>query len=43
VAGIDRINADYAHHCRAARSLAQEYFDAPRVMERLLQRVGVSA
>ena len=34
---IDRINADYAGHCRAARALAEEHFAAGRVLSGLLE------
>jgi hypothetical protein len=37
VAGIERINADYARHARRAREIANEYFDANRVLSRLLE------
>lgn len=33
---IDAVNADYQRHCRAARDLAETYFDAEKVMERVL-------
>ena len=33
---FDVINADYEHHCRAARRLAETQFDARRVMTRIL-------
>lgn len=36
VAGIEKINADYEHQCRAARRLAEEYFAAERVIPHLL-------
>jgi hypothetical protein len=41
LAAIDAINADYAHHCQAARNIAETCFDAPRVAERLLRDVGL--
>jgi hypothetical protein len=34
--GIWRVNADYAHHCRKARAVAEEYFDATKVLTELL-------
>jgi hypothetical protein len=37
LAGIDRINRDYAAHARQAREIAAEYFDASRVLTRLLE------
>ena len=40
LAAIDAINSDYERHCRAARELAEEYFDADKVAARLLDDVG---
>ena len=42
LAAIDAINSDYEHHCRAAREIAEEYFDAPKVAARLLEDVGLA-
>jgi hypothetical protein len=36
-AGIDRINSDYARHACCATDIAREYFDAGRVLARLLE------
>jgi len=33
---IDAINADYEHHCRAARKLAETHFDATQVVGQIL-------
>src|SRR5207247_11174445 len=33
---IDAINADYEHHCRAARKLAETHFDATHVVGKIL-------
>ena len=41
VAGVEAINADYPAHSRAARQLAEEYFDSDKVLGRLLERVGL--
>ncbi len=41
-AALDAIAADYARHAAAARALAEEYFDAQRVVGRLLADVGVA-
>ena len=30
------VNADYERHCRAAREIAEAYFDARQVLERIL-------
>jgi hypothetical protein len=36
LAGIDRINSDYAGHAGRAADIAREHFDAERVLKRLL-------
>lgn len=41
--GIDRINADYRAHCDAARALAEELFDARKVVAEMLDRIGSAA
>src|SRR5256886_12133425 len=33
---IETINADYEHHCRAARKLAETHFDAKLTMRKIL-------
>src|SRR5437773_5643396 len=33
---LEAINADYEHHCRAARKLAEDHFDARKVAGRIL-------
>jgi hypothetical protein len=42
VAAIDAINSDYERHCRTARAIAEEFFDAPAVAARLLEDVGLA-
>jgi len=42
-AGVESIQRDYARHSAAARALAEEHFDAPRVLRRLLARLGWAA
>ena len=37
LAGIERINGDYARHARRAEEIAREHFDAGRVLPRLLE------
>ena len=37
VRAIRRLGDDYASHCRAARALAEEYFDSERVLTQLLE------
>lgn len=34
---LEAVNADYERHCRAARELAETYFDARKVLGRLLE------
>jgi hypothetical protein len=40
VAGVEEIERDYARHTRAARGLAETYFDSDKVLTRLLERLG---
>jgi hypothetical protein len=40
-AAVEAINSDYERHCRAARAIAEEYFDAPRVAQRMLEEAGL--
>ncbi len=35
--GIDEINSDYEFHCRAARAIAEEYFDSRKVLSHLIE------
>jgi hypothetical protein len=42
-AGAERIQRDYDSHCRAARTLAEKYFDSDKVLGRLLDEVGAAA
>jgi hypothetical protein len=37
---IDAINADYEHHSKAARDLAEQYFSAPKVGVAFLKEIG---
>ena len=41
-AGVDEISGNYARHSRAARALAEEYFDSDRVLSQLLGKLGVA-
>ena len=41
VEAVRRIQADYAAHAQAAREIAREYFEAEKVLESLLERVGL--
>ncbi|MBI2952839.1 MAG: hypothetical protein HYY30_00880 [Chloroflexi bacterium] len=38
LAGIEDIHSRYASHCRAARQIAEEYFDARKVLPSLIAR-----
>ena len=40
-AAIETINTDYPRHCRAARAIAEEYFDARKVLAKFLKDVGL--
>jgi hypothetical protein len=42
-AAIERVCAEYERHCRAARELAVEYFDARRILPSLLDRAATPA
>jgi hypothetical protein len=41
VRGADRIARDYEAHSRAARAIAEEFFDSDKVLTELLRNVGV--
>ena len=42
VDGAERITRDYDNHSRAARSLAETYFDSDKVLGNLLDEVGLT-
>jgi hypothetical protein len=42
-AGIARVARDYERHCRAAREIAEEYFDARRVLSSVLERAAATS
>jgi hypothetical protein len=42
LASIEALNGDYDRHARAARAVAEEYFDSDRVLDRLLCTLGVT-
>jgi hypothetical protein len=42
-AGVDEICGNYAQHSKAAREIAEEYFDSDKVLTRLLKRFGVES
>jgi hypothetical protein len=41
LSAIEEINADYERHCKAARAIAEEFFEAGAVAARLLDEVGL--
>lgn len=41
-AGVEEIVGDYARHARAARTLAEEYFDSDKVLRGLLVKLGLA-
>ena len=43
LAGVEQVAGDYDRHSRAARAIAEEWFDSNRVLPALLRRVEVSA
>ena len=43
LAGLDRILTDYPRHREAARAVAEQHFDANRVLAHLLDRVGAAS
>ena len=43
VAGAERIARDHAEHCRAAREIAEAFFDSDRVLGRLLEETRLVA
>lgn len=42
LAAIDKINSNYARHCRTARQIAEECFAAPKVGAKLLYEAGLA-
>lgn len=42
IAGADQIARDYMRHSRAARALAEDYFDSDTVLARFVDEVGVA-
>ncbi|HEX9786359.1 MAG TPA: hypothetical protein VGA56_26995 [Opitutaceae bacterium] len=40
-AGVDEVAGDYEAHCRAARQIAGDCFDARRVLGAMLDRIGL--
>lgn len=42
LAGMADIEGDYPRHCRAARALAEEFFDARKVLKSLIERARLA-
>ena len=42
VAGVGEIRANYRDHCRAAREIAEAYFDSDKVLSKLLGELGIA-
>ena len=42
VASAERVSRDYDGHCRAARALAEEYFDSDKVLGQLIDEVDIA-
>jgi hypothetical protein len=42
LAGVEEIAASYESHSRAAREIAEEYFDSTKVLTRLLQTLSLA-
>ena len=42
IAGAERIIRDYLSHCRAARQIAEAYFDSNRVIGTLMEELGLT-
>ena len=42
VAAVEAIDADYRHHCRTARAIAEEHFESRAVARRLLAQLGAA-
>jgi hypothetical protein len=38
LAGLEEVNSRYEFHCRAARAVAEEYFDSAKVLNRLIEK-----
>jgi hypothetical protein len=41
VQAVKMIKADYKKHCRAAREIARDVFEAEKVLASLLKRAGI--
>jgi len=43
VAGVRKINENYLDHCRAARTIAERWFDSDRVLTKILGHTGLAS
>jgi hypothetical protein len=43
IEGAEKIRSNYEHHCRAARALAEEFFDSDKVLRKLLSEISISS
>lgn len=43
LAALETVNRNYVGHAKAARGIAEDYFDSDKVLTRLLQRLGVAS
>jgi len=41
--GAEMIRSNYAHHCKAARALAEEYFDSDKVLRKLISEISATS
>ena len=41
IEGAEKISRDYEKHCRAARRVAEEFFDANKIIRRLASEIGL--
>ena len=42
VEGAEKISSDYERHCRAARRIAEEFFDSDKIIRKLAREVGLT-
>ena len=42
IEGTEKISRDYEKHCQAARRVAEEFFDAEKIIRRLVAEIGLS-
>jgi hypothetical protein len=41
IAGVEAVASDYEHHSRAARALAEEFFESDTVLGKILERIDI--